>query len=132
MIDDEEIERRLRNWARWKLSGGDWRGAGVRSGSGAFPWSSGQRSGYYKPVVVPILAAEAGETDRAIATLSLELQGVLRGWYIGLLPGGGRMSGVWGQADLARELECSRSTLQRRLADGRQAVMNALILRRVA
>ena len=133
MIDDDEIERRLRNWARWKLSGGDWRGAGVRAGSGAFPWASGLRSGYYRPVVVPILAAEAGETERAIATLDLELQAALRGWYIGLLPDGRRMNGVWGQAELAHELGWSRSTLQRRLADGRRAIINALLLlRRVA
>ena len=74
----EDIERRLNNWARWKL-GPPVGGLGFSS-----PGSVRIASGYsYREAVIPTVDCEAEETDRAVATLEEPLRTTIEKVYIG-------------------------------------------------
>lgn len=72
----EEVERRLLNWARWRIGG-------QRGGLGfaAVSWgmtTGGQRN---REAIIPTDAAEASETDWAVRALEHELQAVVVAHY---------------------------------------------------
>lgn len=74
----EDIERRLNNWARWKLGDG--------SGGLGFSSPSLEREGggyAYREAVIPTVDCEAEETDRAVASLDEPLRGTVEEVYIG-------------------------------------------------
>jgi hypothetical protein len=129
---DDDLERRLLNWARWKLAGGELsRSLIERAASGAGVFGDGARGTGYREAVMPILAGEALETDRAVIGLELEQRAAIRGWYLGALPDGSRMPVPWVQADLARRLGYTLRSFERLLAGSRQAIAAALVARRV-
>jgi hypothetical protein len=70
-----EIERRLRNWAQWKLGG-----HGGRSGGCAPMWREAVSGGGYDGV--PVLSVEASDTDSAIAQLDQSAQRTLHEVYL--------------------------------------------------
>ena len=74
----EDIERRLNNWARWKL-GGTSGGLGFSK-----PWLDREGGGYsYREAVIPIVDCEAEETDRGVQRLDDVTQETLEKVYIG-------------------------------------------------
>lgn len=77
----EDVERRLLNWARWKI-GGCAGGMGYASVN-----FSGLPSGGSKGAIVQ--SGEPEETERAVSSLDLELQVCVRLWYLE-----GRMTAV--------------------------------------
>lgn len=103
MARDEEIERRLRVWARWLLT---------RGGSGVMGYAKVDLAeivvggGGYATASVPLLAAEAAETDEAVQLL---------------YPGGLKLTvleyyaGRGGIAEKAARLCCSEATIHHRL-----------------
>lgn len=97
----EDIERRLLNWARWRLGA-------TRSPLGYAQAQFGERvdgEGWDAPAVIPTVDAEAAETDRAVGALDSRLRRTVEVAY---LHGGG----------IARKLQmlaCSRATLHARI-----------------
>jgi hypothetical protein len=65
----EDIERRLQNWARWKLGA-------VHSGLGyaAMRWAGGVVTPGRRESVIPTIDCEAEETDRAVQALEPRLR----------------------------------------------------------
>ena len=61
---DEEMDRRLNNWARWKLGGGSGRLGYARVSPGMEPSAA-----RYRQSIIPVDDAEADETDRAVHQL---------------------------------------------------------------
>lgn len=81
MARDPEIERRLENWARWKVSGG--RGAGALGyASPALGALSGGGSSGYREAVIPTMGAEAAETDQAVQALDQPLREAVHALYL--------------------------------------------------
>ncbi len=78
----EDIERRLQNWARWKLGIG---GGGLGYGSGS-AWDVEVRSGY-REAVIPTVDCEAEETDQAVERLESRLRVTVHAVYVD--PGSG-------------------------------------------
>jgi hypothetical protein len=80
MPRDEEIERRLQNWARWRLSlqAGSMGYAGVDLESAGMP-----RSGYDTPAAIPTHDVEASETEDAVKSLPELLWQTLVVFYVG-------------------------------------------------
>lgn len=79
MARDEEIERRLQNWARWKLSctGGPLGFAGVDLES------AGIHRDPYASAPVPTLDVEAAETEEALKQLPADLWETVVLFYVG-------------------------------------------------
>lgn len=74
----EDIDRRLCNWARWKL--------GAASGGLGFssPGQAREGGGYgYRVAVIPTVDCEAEETDRAVQSLDERLRSTLIKVYVG-------------------------------------------------
>lgn len=74
----EDIDRRLCNWARWKLG----------AGSGGMGFSSAgharEGGGYgYRVAVIPTVDCEAEETDRAVQSLDEQLWRTMVLVYVG-------------------------------------------------
>lgn len=84
MARDEEIERRLLNWARWKagIGGG---GLGHARSRWAEDASFGGRR--YREAVIPTDACDADETDRAVRSLDAPLRRTLEVVYVDDLGG---------------------------------------------
>lgn len=104
----EEIERRLLNWARCRLSGGGVLGfASVALGrdpAGGRDMSRESR--------IPMNDCEADETEAAIKSLAPELRDTVKQFY--LQPGG--------EAEHMRKLGCSRATLHARIGRAHRAI----------
>lgn len=77
----DDVERRLLNWARWKVSAN-------ATGLGYASLSLKERvdGGGYRTVGVPTLEHDACEVDEAIKTLSNELQATLEVVYVSEAP----------------------------------------------
>ncbi|HET7865870.1 MAG TPA: hypothetical protein VFL86_15830 [Burkholderiaceae bacterium] len=77
MAKIEDIERRLLNWARWKLGGtsGGLGYAKVRYGDGTTTRG-------YREAVIPTNDCEAEETDRAVMALPGELRSTVETVYL--------------------------------------------------
>lgn len=73
----EDVERRLLNWARWRI-GGQRGGLGYSSVS----WGMTVGSARGREAVIPTNAAEATDTDNAVKALMPELQRVVMGHYV--------------------------------------------------
>ena len=103
MARREWIEQRLRNWAAWKLGGG----GGDVLGFSAVSLSDADagRSGYVT-AAVPILSAEAAETDDALQRLQP------RGLYLTVVE---FYTGSGTVRDKAGRLACAEATLYRRI-----------------
>lgn len=97
----EDVERRLQNWARWKVS----RGAG-HMGFAGVNWGAdvGTRSAY-RESKIPTSDCEAEETDRAV----LSLAGPLRAAVVEVYTGRGFV------ADHLNRLQCSHRTMYARI-----------------
>jgi hypothetical protein len=128
---DEDLERRLLNWARWKLAGGELsRSLIERASSDAGVFGNGDRGSGYRETTMPILSGEALETDTAVNAVESAQRDTIRGWYLGILPDYSRMAIPWTQADLARRMGYALRTFERMLTDARRAVAEALAARR--
>lgn len=77
MAKIEDIERRLLNWARWKLGGtsGGLGYAKVRYGDGV-------TASRYREAVIPTNDCEAEETDRAVGELGAQARRVVEVEYL--------------------------------------------------
>ena len=71
-----ELERRLLNWARWRSGG-----LSVRAGMAYGALAGVLRRGGPEITPVPVVAAEAEQTDRAVKALDLALQRALIEWW---------------------------------------------------
>lgn len=114
---DEEMNRRLENWARWSA----FRTDGGRPASG----SATERvdcAGWDAPTVIPTSDAEAEETDRGVRRMELRLRGALVAWYLG---GGGVVQ-------RCKRVGCSETELRTRVALGQRALDQWLADRRAA
>lgn len=99
----EDIERRLLNWARWKM-GGRSGGLGYATLNLAAVTSGGGRDGY-RESTIPTNDCEAAETDQAVMTLPSELRRTVEVVYV---EGGG-------MASKARRLCVGERTVQMRI-----------------
>ena len=128
---EDDIERRLLNWARWKVSGGQWLSIGQleRFGRGFAFGTDRYRSGY-RETVIPVLSGEALETDAAVEALAPSKRDAIRGWYLAVLPSGARMRVPWTQADLALAMGYPVRSFARLLAGARRTVAEAIAARR--
>lgn len=76
MASDFEYERRMNNWRMWRLSDG-------RSlGGSPFPIYNLTPRPPRGENIMPILAGEAQETDRAIRNLSAMLRRAVEVWFL--------------------------------------------------
>jgi len=73
----EDIERRLQNWARWKL-GATHSGLGYAS----MRWDGGIRTPGNRESVVPTIDCEAEETNRAVMALESRLRATVEVVYL--------------------------------------------------
>lgn len=128
MIDEDEIERRLQNWARW-LAGGHPDGKRTTYEPGRIVRSNYQARGY-RQAIVPLLVLDAQETAAAVACLPPEPFVAIHAWYRRRLPNGIWLDASWSQIEIAACLHCSRTTFWRRVVAGREGVAAALALRR--
>jgi hypothetical protein len=97
----EDIERRLLNWARWRLGG---QSGGLGYSTVNLADAEAARDGY-REAVIPTVDCEAEETDRAVVSLASELRATVESVYLG---GGGL-------AQKARRLCCSIPTIHARV-----------------
>ena len=73
----EDIERRLLNWARWRVGQGSG-GLGYASVKLMMRVDGNQAA----EAVVPTIGPEAEETDRAVMALPSELRATVECWYL--------------------------------------------------
>lgn len=127
---DDDLDRRLENWARWYHSGG---GSGVSSIYG----HAGRSSRGVGPPP-PIINGEAIETDTAYRALPHELQVVLRARYLRLVAVGGKVGGelyavrTLSEVQVAAALYVSYDTYLRHLQRARAALAEQIWLARQA
>ncbi len=100
MARNEEIERRLQNWARWKLGAG---GGGL--GYGGSAWNMEPSGTRYREAVIPTIDCEASVTDQAVASLDVRLRETIEQVYL---------TGDSAALD-ARKLGCSEATVKARV-----------------
>jgi len=74
----EDIERRLLNWARWKLGG---QAGGLGFAHVDLMGALADRDNYHE-AVIPTAGPEASETDAAVLALPSELRAVVEAWYL--------------------------------------------------
>lgn len=101
MARDAEIERRLLNWARWRVA----RGVGALGYAAVQLGEQVGTRAAYREARIPTSDCEAEETERAVQHLLPELRAAVVEVYTG--------SGV--EADHMRELKCARSTMYLRI-----------------
>ncbi len=97
-VADEDLERALRNWARWVVSSG----ADLHS---AFPLAEIQGRGRRAEASIPIINGEAVEMDSIIEAMPVRYMEVIRVWYVRELP----------PAAAARRCRCCLQTIYNRL-----------------
>ncbi len=117
-MTDDDIDRRLLNWALWY-----WGGSG-RSGSPYPIYNIGPRPPRAGSSI-PILGGEAADTDTAVNNLPTAWRDALRARYLFLSPTGARLRTL-SDAQVARRLGCARSTYYERIASARKALSQAL------
>jgi len=69
MAKIEDVERRLLNWARWKIGG---ESGGLGYASATLGLLAGAGTSAYRESLIPTGVAEAVETDNAVKTLDLD------------------------------------------------------------
>ena len=114
---DEEMDRRLQNWARWRC---------LREDGGRVATASMQErvdgDGWDAPTVIPTSDAEAEETQRGVANLQGVQRYAVEVWYLG---GGG-------VAQRCKRAQCSETELRRRVGLGQRALGQWLADKRAA
>lgn len=109
----EWVDRRLNNWARWKVSGG--RSAGGL-GFASLNWGSlGGASGAPGEAVIPTWSVEASETDSQVVLLPGELKRTVELYYLE----------TESRAQLSVRLCCSVSTVDARLTRAHKMLSDA-------
>jgi len=116
MINDD-IERRLRNWADWHYSGRSATGGGAAISSIYKAGPRGRRAGS----IMPVINGEALDTDAAVNRMPVDLRNVLRAHYLRVSPSG-RWLGTLSAGRVAEAIGCARSTLASRLDLAHQAL----------
>ena len=108
MARDEETERRLQNWARWRLccTGGPLGYAGVDL------TTADQPSGGFENASIPTNDVEASETEVAVRALSADLKQTVELHYIG----------AGSQAKKATKLCITERTMRLRVEQARRQV----------
>lgn len=96
----EDIERRLQNWARWKLGA-------VHSGLGyaSMSWAATPAGRGMRESIIPTIDCEAEQTDRAVLALESRLRATVEVEY---LQG-------WSLRRKAQQLACSEPTVKTRI-----------------
>lgn len=122
---DDDMDRRLDNWARWYLSGHQ----SNRVSSIYRQGSHDGRSRRYNETPMPVINGEAIETDTAIGRIAVDLRHALRARYLRLAPEGYTMR-TSSEIQVAAALFCSYDTYLRRVGNGRRAVREELLLAR--
>jgi hypothetical protein len=114
----EWVEERLQVWARWRLARG--KGGTGRLGYAAVKWgpSNSGRSGYIT-AAIPLLEAEASQTDAAIQALPAHLAKAVAVVYCE--PGTA--------AHHAVALHCAVSTVYARIEEAHRLLRDALLQR---
>lgn len=120
---DEDMERRLENWARWYWSGHS-RGRGTSS-----IYRNASRSRRDGETPMPIISGEALETDTAIYHLADPLRDALRARYLRLAPAGYPMRTL-SEIQVAAALFVSYATYRRHVLQGKAALREAIWARR--
>lgn len=113
-MSDDDLERRLKNWADWCHSG---RSAAGSSGIISSIYKGGPR-GRRVGNVMPVIDGEAIETEAAIDQLPRELREALRAYYLRVSPAG-KWLGTLSDGRVAEAIGCARSTLADRLERAR-------------
>lgn len=121
---NEDYERRMQNWRRWRLGGGS------LASTGADPsvyqvLASGIYNRYepgYRESKIPLLVGEAMDTERAVRSLHRSLRAAVETMY--LAPGGINAK--------ARCCGCRREGLLQRLEIARGAIMSHVQEQRAA
>ena len=125
-MHQDDLERRLNNWARWYWGGG-LVGPG-RGGVTSSIYLQGPR-GRRSDVTMPVIDGEAIDTHDAVERLAIDLRNVLRARYLRLGPRGGSLFGLLGR-QVARRLGCSEDTYGRRLRSAKQMLTAELAAHR--
>lgn len=125
-MHQDDLERRLNNWARWYWSGGrvGMRGNGVVS-SIYHQGPRGRRAG----VAMPVIDGEAIETHDAVDRLVVHLRDALRARYLGIGVRGGSLAGCHGR-QIARRLGCSEDTYLHRVRSAKHMLAGEIAARR--
>lgn len=124
-MSDDDLERRLGNWAAWYYSG---RSAAGSSGIISSIYKGGPR-GRRVGNIMPVIDGEAIETDAAVDQLPRELREALRAHYLRVSPTG-KWLGTLSDGRVAEALGCARSTLAERMERARQRLRLELNQRR--
>ena len=109
MAKIEDIERRLRNWARWRLT----QGAGPLGYAAVRP--DGNEAGVrtpYEDAPIPTNGIEASETEDAVRRLPSELKRAVEVYYVE-----GRS-----ERDMLRRLCVTKSTMHARIDQAHRAL----------
>jgi DNA-directed RNA polymerase specialized sigma24 family protein len=103
-----DVVRRMRNWV-------DWKGGGGRYSTFTTDYDSIVISDGYREASMPILVAEAQQTDRALKTIPDELGTAVALFWLG----GEDMSYV----EMGGQLGCSDKTCKARILRGHQVLI---------
>lgn len=114
---DEEMDRRLRNWARWVVERQD----GGRVATCSFE-ERVDGEGHDAPTVIPTNDAEAVETHRGLQAISPVQSRAIVVWY--------SLGGT--VARRCHEAGCSETTLRERVCAGQRALAQWLADQRAA
>lgn len=124
-MSDDDLERRLNNWAAWYYSGRSAKGSSGVVSSIYHGGPRGRRVGN----VMPVIDGEAIETEAAVDQLPRELRDALRAHYLRVSPTG-RWLGTLSDGRVAEALGCARSTLAERMERARHRLRLELNARR--
>ena len=116
---EEDLERRLENWALWYWGGG------VGSRGVASIYGFGARPRRYGDTPVPVINGEAIDTDNAVHRLNVDLQAVLRARYLRVAPAGYTMRTL-SEIQVAAALYVSYATYLRRQRVAKAALVDQL------
>lgn len=119
MSMDDDLERRLDNWARWCL------GKGGRSRNVSSIYRYAARSKRDSEPPIPIINAEAIETDTAMQRLDVDQRNALRARYVREAPGGEKMS-TFSEVEIAEVLGVSYRTYLRRVCEAKTSLAETL------
>lgn len=111
MRRDEDIERRLLEWARWR------EGAG-QGGGGGGAWGEIRSTTGYREAIIPTAAVDASITNDGVMALDGPLRAAVEAWY---LRGDGTQHMSSGALAAAR-LRMSEATMHKRVALAHQAL----------